>query len=124
MERELVFPKEDEEFYACLDREHHLQAMIAIVPTRNEIYVDYLVTNPINIRSDVNRFEPHKVRGAGSCLLRAAEWLAITRNKSQVSLCPLSSAVGFYLANGYTQSDWEMCKTADKIAQLDLPMVA
>lgn len=123
-------PDEEEEIYFCLDRFGNIQAAIVLEPLEeDELHIDFLVTNPINIRSEANKDETQKVRGAGSLLLREAERIAMKGNQSRVSLSPLPGAIEFYRKNGYSGDRWgSMMKNvkliSDTIAPQFFPILA
>lgn len=101
--------------YTCKDSEGNDQGMMVINIEIDRVYVALLVTNPINIRSDVNANEIKKVNGAGTCLLNKAVEIATQEGKESVWLTPLQSAVGFYKRHGFVFDGWSMKKTIQKI---------
>lgn len=105
--------------YACKDLDGNYQGFMGICVQENKVYVELLVTNPINIRSQINEQETKKVRGARTCLLNMAEEIAIQEGKESVYLTPLDSAVGFYQKNGFTTgpSTNPWCYSMSKIVQ-------
>ena len=114
----------EESAYVCKDKKGNEQAIIVYTLESEELYVDYLVTNPINIRSAVNDTEKSKVKGAGTCLLKKMEEIALREGKNAVSLCPLGSAVGFYEKNGFLQDGfWGMKKVMNKVTENITPLL-
>ena len=96
--------------YVCKDQDGTSLGMMSLSINYDRVYIELLVTNPINIRSSVNDHEPNKVSGAGSTLLLQAEEIAIKEGKNFVYLTPLNTAVGFYKKNGYEFEGWQMRK--------------
>jgi hypothetical protein len=92
-------------YYICKDKNGNDQGMMKTEMKVNQVYVAFLVTNPINIRSKVNENEPNKVKGAGTCLLLKAEEIALNEGKDSVSLYPLPTAVSFYEKNGFAKTN-------------------
>lgn len=90
------------DFYGSKDRNENYQSMMALTLKPESVYIEYLVTNPINIRSSVNDLETEKVTGAGTTLLRYAEQIASQNGKQTVSLFPLPSSTPFYKKNKFT----------------------
>lgn len=117
------YPDYGKEIYACKDEKGTVQALMVLSVRTNNVYVDYLVTSPNNIRSSVNDCEPDKVEGAGSSLLRKAEQIALERGKESVDLIPLSTAVAFYEKLGFTHAGYGMKKTIAKIAEHITPEI-
>ena len=111
----LEYPNYNRSIYTCKDSEENDQGMMVINIERDRVYVALLVTNPINIRSDVNANETKKVNGAGTCLLNKAVEIATEEGKESVWLTPLNSAVGFYKRQGFVFDGWSMKKTIQKI---------
>lgn len=102
VEDSLLSARYNEEAFVCLDEAGNEQGFLIAEMRLNEIYVEWLVTNPINIRSSLNDSEPLQVKGAGTTLLREMEELASKTNRARVALYPLQSAIPFYEKNGYT----------------------
>lgn len=119
----LQFPSDYRSYYTCKDEQGLDQAMMILEVKSNHVYVAYLVTNPINIRSSVNENEPDKVKGAGTCLLQKAEEIAIHEGKESIKLYALSSAITFYEKNGFHSDGWGgMTKTIQKIEEEIYPV--
>jgi hypothetical protein len=114
----LTYPATNYSIYACKDTEGNIQGAMVLEVMLSHIYIDYLVTNPINIRSAVNQHELKKVTGAGTCLLHKAEEVAIQYGKETIRLTPLKSAINFYLKNGFSYINYYMVKTVNKIHDL------
>ncbi len=101
--------------YVCKDKEGNIQGAMVVDVLWSHVDIDYLVTNPINIRSIVNEHESKKVAGAGTCLLQKAEEVAVESGKKSIKLYPLTSAINFYLKNGFSYINYCMVKTVHKI---------
>jgi hypothetical protein len=115
----LLNRSQNQEFYVCRDKSSTIQAVLCFTEKQRSIYIDWLVTNPVNIRSEINRFETGKVRGAGSCLLKAAERISLEKGKEYVHLHTLHNSIGFYEAHGYEPYEISWChvmKSAEQIA--------
>jgi hypothetical protein len=95
--------------YACKDSERNIQGAMVLDKKQPYLYIELLTTNPTNIRSAVNKDEPKKVRGAGTCLLHKAEEVAAGKGKTKIKLIPESSAQEFYSKNGFSRANllWE-----------------
>lgn len=89
------------EIYACENGNKEMHGLMKISEEHEEIYVDLIVANPKNIRSQVNEQESGRVRGAGTYLLQIAEKRALEKRKLFVLLKPFPSVVPFYLKNGF-----------------------
>jgi histone acetyltransferase (RNA polymerase elongator complex component) len=87
--------------YACEDSQGHIQGLMTLSEKVHEIYICYLVTNPIHIRSSVNEKETGRMRGIGTYLLKIAEEVALEKGKKRILLSPFLSTIPFYEKNGF-----------------------
>lgn len=106
----LQFPlKHNYRVFACFDALNQQQA-IAVASEENKIstqkshlYVNLLATNPINIRSSLNK-EEKKVTGAGTALISHLAKVCLQENKKELQVTSLDSALPFYIKLGFHQS--------------------
>jgi len=82
--------------------------MILTTKETNSLKIEWLLTNPDNIRSPQNRPES-TVSGVGMALAKHAEKMAQESGKSEVNLSSAGSASGFYINKlGYKGGDpWD-----------------
>lgn len=120
----LTYPNSAYDIYVCKDEVGNYQGMMAIKVEIRQIYISYLVTNPINIRSPLNDTETKKVTGSGTSLLQKAEQIAIEEGKSTVALTPLESAIAFYKKNEFSGAGFYMRKTVQKVGNHITPLLA
>lgn len=111
-----VHPNENDEIYACKDEKGNIHGFMVLSVESDHVYVNYLVTNPNNIRSSVNENVP-KVEGAGTCLLKQAEKIAFEKSKWEgVVLTPVSSAIAFYQKLGFSFDHFLGCRMSKTLA--------
>ncbi len=119
---------ESQKFYLCREQDQVIQAIMEIdLSLRARIVtIETLVTNPKNIRSEVNSEESGRVAGAGSFLLESAELLALNTGCIRVELMATLSSIGFYAKKGYVEDPKEgsLVKKIDQIRAQFLPREA
>ncbi len=101
--------------YICKDENANSQGMMMLQLKTDHVYIQYLVTNPINIRSSVNNGETKKVRGVGTCLLNKAEEIAVQEGKGSIQLHSFASAVPFYRKGGFSCVDGDVGASDDEV---------
>lgn len=95
-------PHPIQEIYACKDRKGNIQGLMVLSIGENDLSIAHLVTHPNNICSFEKHQESDRVRGAGSCLMRKAEEIALERNKREgIVLSPTPLAIPFYEKLGF-----------------------
>lgn len=112
--------------FVCKDEKGNYQGMMHLSVNPEYVKIDFLVTNPTNIRSSVNASETKKVTGAGTALLKKAEQIAVENGKSEIKLTSRPSALAFYIKNGFYnggKSLWNMSKTVQKIDSQITPLL-
>lgn len=91
----------------CHDSQHRLPQAIAIIENQTDDanvrykYVDFLMTNPINIRSSVNNDELHRVAGAATAVLTKVGQLCLKEKIETIKLWGINSAIPFYHKVGF-----------------------
>jgi len=102
--------------YLCRDSKGKEQGMMLLSVKRHSIYIDFLTTNPRNIRSFLNDKEQDRVQGAGEALIRFAQNQALQFSKDYVYLHTVPKAEHFYKKMGFELiKRCRMQKTAERI---------
>ena len=109
-------PPRSAKIFICYDRQHKIpQAMAFVVDKPDNIYrrynpnnncrkykyVEWLVTNPINIRDEVNDREKYRVTGAATAILAKLGSICLKESMEQICLESLISAEPFYTKLGF-----------------------
>lgn len=108
-----------DKIFTCKDGLGTVQGLALVsdkVPT--ELYVEYLVTNPINIRCKVNELELDRVEGTGRAFCQFAAIEAPKHGKKLIRLQPTRSAENFYLKCGYKWDNFYMTKKLPPVSKL------
>ncbi|MBS0627098.1 MAG: hypothetical protein JSS09_02680 [Verrucomicrobia bacterium] len=80
---------------ACTDKKKNIQSIALVSNEVNRIFLKYLITNPKNIRSDVNSNELNRVRGAGTAIIHHLLEKCLTEQKT-LQLYSTPSSEPFY----------------------------
>lgn len=92
----------------CYDKRFKTPQAVAVVENATDSnkqtskYIHSLVTNPINIRSDVNNKERKRVTGAATALIAKIGSLCLEESIEMITLSSLPSALSFYAKTGFT----------------------
>lgn len=104
--------------YACKDGSGTVHGLALVANNFPQLSVEYLVTNPVNIRSVVNENEPNRVEGAGRAFCQYAEKEATRRGLTSIRLNPLDSSQEFYCKVGFVPYKNNLVKTLPTISKL------
>ena len=100
------------EIYACKDEGDQVQGIALVTKNLPALRVDYVMTNPANIRCKANESEPGRVEGAGRAFCAFLEKEAPKEGIKSVYLNALPPSIPFYLKFGFTQqTDGKMGKS-------------
>lgn len=95
----------------CYDIKWNIPQAIAVAENQNDKdgqifkYVHSVLTNPINIRSEVNKTEPKRVRGAATAILAALGAMCLAESIDKIRLLSLPSSHAFYTKLGFAGED-------------------
>ena len=86
-------PRIFHEIHICKDARERIQGIMHTTLGFQALYINYLATNPNNIRSFQNL---NRISGAGTSLIQNAETRALETNKPAIILDALPKAIPFY----------------------------
>lgn len=100
--------------FLCRDIEFNAPQAIAITSDINNknkpsLHLNYIATNPINIRSIVNATENHRLAGAGTAMIYHLAQVCLQENKHKITLTALDEAKTFYEKIGFKESRNTYC---------------
>ena len=79
-----------------------IQAISLFTKQKEHIFLNFLITNPHNIRAPINEFEEDKVCGAGSAIIQHLFKVCIEENLERIRLLSTDSSIEFYTKMGFT----------------------
>jgi hypothetical protein len=101
------FKSESHRFFVCKDNELDEIQAIAVVDN-NPIYqyapnvnLEFMVTHPKNIRSNINKNNPNRVEGSGKTLIQKIADVYRQEDKRRITLFSLDSSLHFYFKIGF-----------------------
>lgn len=80
----------------CTDKRSTVQSIALISNEPNRFFLKYLITNPNNIRSDLNSREPNRVTGAGTAIIHHLLKKCLIENKKSLQLYFTPDSEQFY----------------------------
>ena len=85
-----------DDIYVCKDNQEKIHGIAVCCGRKSEIYCDYLATNPVNIRCNVNLTEIDRVEGVGKTFIKYGEEEFFKKRNMSLSGIPLNSSRSFF----------------------------